>query len=65
MKYFLILPILLLLNGCVYFNEDGISAKRYRDCIQYYDAQGKFHCECDENIIDYKEMPNRLLKGEK
>ncbi len=62
MKYFLILPILVLLQGCVYFNEDGVSTKRYRDCTEYYDAQGKYRCECDENLIDYDDMPDKLLK---
>ncbi len=63
MKYFVILPILLLLQGCVYFNEEGISTKRYKDCIEYYDAQGKYHCECDENLIDYDRLDDKLLKG--
>ncbi len=63
MKYFVILPILLLLQGCVYFNEEGISTKRYKDCIEYYDAQGKYHCECDENLIDYDQLDDKLLKG--
>ncbi|WP_456404155.1 hypothetical protein [Hydrogenimonas sp.] len=62
MKYFLILPILLLTSGCVYFNEDGISSERYRDCIEYYDADGRYHCECDKNLIDYDEIPDTLLK---
>ncbi len=62
MKYFLILTILLL-QGCVYFNEEGISTKRYKDCIEYYDAQGRYHCECDENLIDYDQMTDKLLKG--
>ncbi|BBG66241.1 hypothetical protein NNO_1538 [Hydrogenimonas sp.] len=65
MKYFLILPILLTIQGCVYFNEEGISTKRYRDCIEYYDIQGKYRCECDENLIDYDQMDDKLLKGDK
>jgi len=46
------------------FYEEGISTKRYRDCTQYYDAQGKYHCECDENLIDYDQIDDKLLKGE-
>ncbi|BDY13771.1 hypothetical protein [Hydrogenimonas cancrithermarum] len=64
MKYILILSILLSIQGCVYFNDDGISSKRYRDCIEYYDAEGLYHCECDENLVDYKDIPNKLLKGQ-
>ncbi len=63
MKYILFSILLLFLQGCVYFNEDGISTKRYRDCIEYYDAQGKYHCECDQNVIDYDQIPEKLLKG--
>ncbi len=63
MKYILFSILLLFLQGCVYFNEEGISTKRYRDCIEYYDAQGKYHCECDQNVIDYDQIPEKLLKG--
>ncbi len=66
MKYLKIVfvwPILFLsMQGCVYFNEDGISTHRYRDCVEYYDAEGVYHCECDENIVDYSELPDKLLK---
>ncbi len=63
MKYILFSILLLFLQGCVYFNEEGISTKRYRDCIEYYDAQEKYHCECDQNVIDYDQIPEKLLKG--
>jgi hypothetical protein len=56
LKIFLIVPILLTLQGCVYFNEDGIGTRKYRDCVEYYDAEGIYHCECDENLIDYDEL---------
>ncbi|WP_236579138.1 hypothetical protein [Hydrogenimonas urashimensis] len=61
MKYFLILPILFTLQGCVYFNDNGIGTRKYRDCVEYYDAEGIYHCECDENLVDYDEL---LQKGE-
>jgi hypothetical protein len=54
--------MLLLMQGCVYFNDDGISTHRYRDCVEYYDAQGIYHCECDKNLADYDELPDKLLK---
>lgn len=47
----------VLSQGCVYFNEDGVSTRYYRDCVEYYDAQGVHHCECDKNLADYKEIP--------
>ncbi len=54
--------MLLLMQGCVYFNDDGISTHRYRDCVEYYDTQGIYHCECDKNLADYDELPDKLLK---
>jgi len=54
-----LLPILLL-QGCVYFNDEGISDRKYRDCEEYFDAQGLYHKECDKNIIDYDEIPDKL-----
>ncbi len=58
-KPFLLVPILLVLQGCVYFNDDGIGTRKYRDCTEYYDAEGIYHCECDENLIDYKDLKGR------
>ncbi|WP_457597391.1 hypothetical protein [Hydrogenimonas sp.] len=56
-KHFFILPILLLLmQGCVYLNEDGVGTRKYRDCVEYYDAEGIYHCECDENLFDYDDL---------
>ena len=62
-KQIIFLPILLLLmQGCVYFNDDGVSTHRYRDCVEYYDAQGIYHCECDKNLADYRQIPDKLFK---
>ena len=58
-KSFLLVPILLLLQGCVYFNDEGIGTRKYRDCVEYYDAEGIYHCECDENLIDYKDLKGK------
>ncbi|WP_353662182.1 hypothetical protein [Hydrogenimonas sp. SS33] len=58
-KIFIALPILLLLQGCVYFNDDGIGTRKYRDCVEYYDAEGIYHCECDKNLIDYKDITEK------
>ena len=46
--------MLLLLSGCV--NERGISARYYNDCREYYDLQGYYHKECDENLIEYEKV---------
>jgi len=58
----LFLALMLLLQGCVYFNDEGIGKRKYRDCVEYYDAQGLYHKECDPNLIDYDEIPDKLKK---
>ena len=55
-KIMTILSILLSTQGCVYFNDEGVGTRKYRDCVEYYDAEGIYHCECDENLIDYKDL---------
>jgi hypothetical protein len=55
MRYFLILLITLLLQGCLYFNDRGISGNLYSKCHHSYDAHGKYIKICDENIVDYNE----------
>ena len=52
----LILIIPFLLQGCLFFNDRGISTKYYSECKEYYDAQGFYHKECDKNLIDYKKL---------
>ncbi len=40
-----------LLSGCV--NKRGISGHYYNSCHEYYDLQGYYHKDCDENLIDF------------
>ena len=54
----------LLLSGCV--NKRGISARYYNSCHEYYDLQGYYHKDCDENIIDFKPKEEDIdTKGKK
>ncbi len=50
---FLTITIFLFL-GCA--NKRGISMKYYNDCQEYYDLQGSYHKECDENMLEYKDL---------
>jgi hypothetical protein len=47
-----IITTLFLLSGCV--NKRGISERYYNSCHEYYDLQGYYHKDCDENIVDFK-----------
>lgn len=52
---FSLLSISMLFSGCV--NKRGITAKYYSDCAEYYDLQGYYHKDCDEeDMITYREM---------
>ena len=60
---FLLTALSLLFTSCM--NKRGISAKYYSDCNEYYDLQGYYHKDCDEeNMITYKEMSHILDKKE-
>ena len=48
--------IALATQGCVYFNDEGVGTRKYRDCEEYYDAQGIYHKECDKNLVDYDDI---------
>jgi len=61
-KIFATMSILFLMEGCVYFNDEGVGTRKYRECVEYYDAEGIYHCECDKNLIDYKDFTE---KGER
>ena len=50
----LLLITALLLTACV--NKRGISAKYYSDCKEYYDLQGFYHKDCNDEIVTYKEV---------
>ena len=44
------------MQGCVYFNDEGVGTRLYRDCKEYYDAEGIYHRECDKNLVDYHDL---------
>lgn len=63
MKTILILLSALLLQGCFYFNERGVSGRYYNGCKEYYDSMGIYHKDCDENLVDYKTVTDGVQKG--
>ncbi len=60
MNYFLPILALLLFNGCLYFNDKGISGHLYDNCREYYDACGQYRKECPPNLIDYDQIPGKI-----
>ena len=55
MKIILLIFILFLLSGCI--SKRGVSLQYYNDCKEYYDLQGFYHKDCnDENMVTYKEI---------
>ncbi len=58
--FFLILIIIPLFHGCLYFNDTGISTKLYSEGNEYYDANGNYRIDChnykkcNKNIGGYK-----------
>lgn len=63
MKTILIFLTALLLQGCLYFNERGVSGRYYNGCREYYDVMGVYHKVCDENIVDYKTVGDGIKTG--
>ncbi|MDD4505764.1 MAG: hypothetical protein PHE60_05305 [Sulfurospirillaceae bacterium] len=63
MKTILILLIALLFQGCLYFNDRGVSDRYYNGCKEYYDAMGIYHKECEENLVEYKTVTDGVKKG--
>jgi len=60
----LLILIFLIFSGCM--NKRGVTAKFYSDCKEYYDLQGYYHKDCDEeNMITYEEMTHILDKEQK
>lgn len=51
---------LLFFSGCM--NKHGISTRYYSDCKEYYDVQGYYHKECNDDIISYKELKKKVEK---
>ncbi len=56
------LTLTLIFTGCV--NERGISARYYNDCHEYYDLHGYYHKECDENLIEFKDVKKMFAPKE-
>jgi len=61
MKYIMYLLPIFILQGCLYFNDRGVSGHLYDNCRSYYDGDGNFIEECDGNIIDYDEAKEGIL----
>jgi hypothetical protein len=55
-KAIFLIAVLLTVQGCVYFNECGVSNRLYRDCKEYYDSEGNYHKECPKNIVNYSDF---------
>ena len=61
-KIILLITLTFLFSGCV--NKRGITAKYYSECKEYYDLQGYYHRDCDEeNMVTYKEMGESVDSG--
>lgn len=45
----------VMLGGCVFLNDRGVTTKYYNECKEYYDATGAYRKECPKNIIDWTE----------
>ncbi len=61
MKILLIFILPLILSGCLYVNDRGISNKYYNDCHEYYDSMGIYHQDCDKNLIDFKDVKKDIF----
>jgi hypothetical protein len=61
MKYFILLLSIFLFQGCLYFNDHGVSGHLYDNCHSYYDGNGNFIEKCDQNIIDYDEAKEGIV----
>ncbi|MGM0533998.1 MAG: hypothetical protein ACQERK_05850 [Campylobacterota bacterium] len=55
MKTVLLIAIALLLGGCLYPKETGVSKYRYERCNEYYDVSGMYHNECD-HLFQYSDL---------
>ncbi len=60
MKISISILIPILFSGCLYFNDRGVSNRYYNECREYYDSMGIYHKECDKNLMDYKEMRDKV-----
>jgi len=60
MKIVLMIIIPLFFTGCLYVNNRGISNNYYNGCHEYYDSMGIYHKKCDKNLIEYKEVKQKI-----
>jgi hypothetical protein len=66
-QFILILTIIPLFHGCLYFNDTGISTKLYSEGDEYYDANGNYRIDCcdyqkcNKNIEEYKNLEHYQL----
>lgn len=49
----LLISVGILLGGCLFVNERGVSTNYYNDCKEYYDATGTYRKDCPKNIVDW------------
>jgi hypothetical protein len=69
--FYILIP--LITQGCVYFHENGdedhrfgISTHRYRDCVEYYDASGVYHRDCNDALFEFGFNPElKISIGDK
>ena len=47
--------VTLMMSGCLYLNDRGVSNRYYNDCKEYYDATGTYRKSCPKNIIGWSE----------
>jgi len=62
MKQIVFILVILSFQGCLYFNDRGVSANLYDNCRSYYDGDGNYIETCDENIIDYSEAKEGVIE---
>lgn len=51
MKQIITALLALLLGGCSFVNDCGVSTHYYNDCKEYYDSMGIYHRECPKNNV--------------
>ena len=60
-KIIFFITILIMFSGCI--SKRGISLQYYNDCKEYYDLQGFYHKDCnDNNMITYKEVKKAITE---
>ena len=60
LNIFLLITTVLLFTACM--NKQGISAKYYSECKEYYDLQGYYHKECgDDDVVSYKAIGDGIV----